>query len=283
MNTHLVDRTAAPLPLIIYGTAWKKADTSRLVAQAITLGFRAIDTACQPKHYNEAGVGDGIAAALSVDKALTRADLYVQTKFTPLSGQDPQRLPYDPDARLANQVAQSFDTSLRQLQTDYLDALILHSPLSTDAQTLEAWRAMEALVDTGGVLRIGISNCYALNQFKSLYNAARIKPAMLQNRFHDQTGYDRELRAFCLDHGIVYQSFWTLTANPHVLAHATVKASAARHQRTPTQVVFRYLTQSGVTPLTGTTSAQHMTEDLAITSFQLAPEELEAISQILTG
>ena len=80
-------RDDAHHPGIIYGTAWKKADTARLVRTAIQRGFRGIDTACQPKHYDEAGVGAGVA--LCLDAALVRADLYLQTKFTPVSGQDP--------------------------------------------------------------------------------------------------------------------------------------------------------------------------------------------------
>jgi diketogulonate reductase-like aldo/keto reductase len=268
-------------PGLIYGTAWKKAHTARLVSQAIALGFRAIDTACQPKHYNEAGVGEGIASALNLNQQLRRADLYLQTKFTPLSSQDPLQLPYDPDASLAEQVRQSFAASLRNLPTDYLDALILHSPLGSEAQTLEAWRAMETLVQAGGVKRLGISNCYAPDQFEALHRAAVVKPAVLQNRFHDKTAYDRELRALCRERGIIYQSFWTLTANPKVLAHDTVKALAAHHGRTPAQVFFRYLTQSGVTPLTGTTSAEHMAQDLAIFAFELDADELAAIGRVL--
>jgi len=263
---------------IIYGTAWKKADTARLVTQALQLGFRAIDTACQPKHYNEAGVGQGIAAALG--PALSRADLYVQTKFTPLSSQDPAQLPYDPDASVSVQVAQSFKASLRNLQTSYLDALILHSPLADEADTLSAWRAMEALVEADGVKRLGISNCYSLDLLKALWQAAQVKPMVLQNRFHAKTGYDRELRAYCRDHGIVYQSFWTLTANPHVLADTTVSSLASYYQRTPAQVLFRYLTQIGVQPLTGTTSAEHMKQDLAIEAFALTSSELALMTEL---
>ena len=105
--------TGIRMPQILYGTAWKKADTEHLVATAIRQGFRGLDTACQPKHYEEAGVGTGIAAALA--QGLTRDDLYLQTKFTPLSGQDPQRIPYDPAAALSQQVAQSCEVSLQNL------------------------------------------------------------------------------------------------------------------------------------------------------------------------
>jgi diketogulonate reductase-like aldo/keto reductase len=279
MSTDTVDQSFAAYPRIIYGTAWKKADTARLVTLALGQGFRAIDTACQPKHYNEAGVGEGLALALST--GLRRSDLFVQTKFTPLSSQDPLQLPYDPNASVAEQVAQSFQASLRQLQTTYLDSLILHSPLADDGQTLEAWRAMEALAERGGSRRLGLSNCYSLEQFQRLYESAEVKPATLQNRFHDKTGYDRELRAYCLAHGVVYQSFWTLTANPQVLAHDTVKGLAARYQRSPSQVFFRYLTQIEVVPLTGTTSAQHMLDDLAIFEFVLQADELDRVGRLL--
>ena len=87
-------------------------------------------------------------------------------------------------------------------------------------QTFEVWRAMEKLVDGGLVRQLGISNCTRLEQLKAVCEAARIAPAVLQNRFHAENGYDRQLREFCRSRGIVYQGFWTLTANPQLLAHA---------------------------------------------------------------
>ncbi len=265
----------AVIPPILYGTAWKQDATATFVEQALRLGFRGIDTACQPKHYDEPGTGAGIAAWISAPSGpqLTRAQLYLQTKFTPLDGQDPARIPYDPSASLADQVAQSFMASLRNLRTDYLDALLLHSPLRNAAQQSEVWQAMETIVDQGGARRIGISNCYQLRLLEGLHRKARIKPTVVQNRFHAETGYDREIRAFCRDHGIVYQSFWTLTANPQILAHRSVRAIAAKHQRTPAQILFRALTQEGIVPLTGTRSETHMREDLAIFEFELVDAE----------
>jgi diketogulonate reductase-like aldo/keto reductase len=266
-------------PRIIYGTAWKKADTARLVSLAVHSGFRGIDTACQPKHYDEAGVGAGVAASLR--EGLTRADLYLQTKFTSLSGQDPDQVPYDRKAPLPEQVAQSVAVSLVNLQTDYLDCVLLHSPLPTMAQTQSAWRALEAFVDAGQIRQLGMSNCYRQDDLKCLYESARIKPAVLQNRFYADTHYDRELRGYCDQHQIIYQSFWTLSANPQLLAHKSVTVPAAIHQRTPAQILFRYLTQIGVTPLTGTKSEVHMREDLGIFAFQLSNEELRAIGERL--
>ena len=268
-------------PGIIYGTAWKGADTERLVALAIRQGFRAIDTACQPKHYYEAGVGAGVAACLNA--TLTRADLHLQTKFTSVSGHDPQTIPYDPGAPLAEQVAQSFAVSLGNLQTDYVDCLVLHSPLPTRRQTQDVWRAIETLVDSGAVRQAGLSNCYELDELESLHRFARIKPAVLQNRFYARTGYDRELRAFCRDHAITYQSFWTLTANPHVLASAALAELAATHRRTPAQLLYRFLTHSGVVPLTGTRSETHMREDLAIFDFELTATDRDRIRPLLAA
>ncbi|HVF15272.1 MAG TPA: hypothetical protein VNA21_00105, partial [Steroidobacteraceae bacterium] len=101
------------MPGIVYGTAWKKERTAGLVNEALKSGFRGIDTACQPKHYDEAGVGEGIAMWL---RAGGRRDaLYLQTKFTSLSGQDPRRIPYEAHAPLAEQIEQSLQASLRNL------------------------------------------------------------------------------------------------------------------------------------------------------------------------
>jgi diketogulonate reductase-like aldo/keto reductase len=268
-------------PTIIYGTAWKKSDTEGLVQLALKHGFRAIDTACQPKHYDEAGVGAGIAASLG--GTLSRADIYLQTKFTSLTGQDPNRVPYDPRAPLADQVTQSLAASLRNLRTSYIDCLILHSPLENAQQTLVAWRAMESLVAAGAVRQLGISNCYHLEQLHLIYNTVNIKPAVLQNRFYAATGYDRELRAYCIQRQISYQSFWTLTANPQILAHSTVAALAAKYQRTPEQVLFRYLTQIGIVPLTGTRSPAHMQEDLTIFDFELDAGDSAMMDTLLVG
>jgi diketogulonate reductase-like aldo/keto reductase len=279
MSTSIISRAGVRMPGIIYGTAWKAADTERLVTLAIGQGFRGIDTACQPKHYNEAGVGAALAACLA--GGLARRDVYLQTKFTTASGHDPSRVPYDRHAPLEEQIAQSFAASLRNLQTDYLDCLLLHSPLPSAKQTLHAWRAIESIVDTGGVLQAGISNCYGLAEFERLYQSARIKPAVLQNRFYADTAYDRELRVFCREERIVYQSFWTLTANPQILSDATIAALASFHKRTPAQILFRYLTQIGVVPLTGTRSETHMREDLSIFDFEITAAERGAIERLL--
>jgi diketogulonate reductase-like aldo/keto reductase len=277
MDTFVISTADVRSPRILYGTAWKKDETESLVRTAILQGFRGIDTACQPKHYHEAGVGAALRGTLA------RTDLYLQTKFTPLSGQDPARIPYDPKAPLAEQVRQSLAVSLRNLGTDYLDCLVLHSPLPSTSQTLEVWRTMESMVESREVRQLGISNCYRLEELEALFDSARYKPAVVQNRFYADTGYDREIRAFCRQHGIIYQCFWTLTANPQALAHRTVRELATKHRRTPAQILFRYLTQNDIVPLTGTRSEIHMREDMAIFDFELTQLERKAMDALFSG
>ena len=278
-NDFVISAYGVAVPKLIYGTAWKKERTAELVARAVKLGFRGLDTACQPKHYDEAGVGAGLAECLGA--GLARSDIYLQSKFTSANGQDPKRMPYEPKAKLSRQVAQSFASSLRNLQTDYLDGLILHSPCPQDWQTLEAWQAMEAIFDDGGTKQLGISNCYHLETLENLYRSAKVKPAIVQNRFYADTQYDREIRDFCRQHQIYYQSFWTLTANPHILSHGTLQKLSAHYGRTPEQVFYRYLTQIDIIPLTGTTQEAHMRDDLAIFDFALTESECAAVTGLL--
>jgi diketogulonate reductase-like aldo/keto reductase len=278
MDRFILSNANLRIPQIIYGTAWKKDTTERLVGLAIRNGFRGIDTACQPKHYDEAGVGAGIAA--SIKQGFARHELYLQTKFTSLSGQDPKRLPYDPKAPLADQVAQSIAASLKNLQTEYLDCVLLHSPMPTMTGTQSVWRTLESFIDNGQVRQLGISNCYRPTDLQTLFQSARIKPAVLQNRFYAETHYDRDIRNYCKERKIIYQSFWTLSANPHLLAHATMTALASTYKRTAAQILFRYLTQIGVVPLSGTHSEAHMRDDLAIFDFDLTNEEQQAIGKL---
>jgi len=254
---------ASGKPYLIYGTAWKEEMTEHHVADAIRSGFRFIDTACQPKHYNEKGVGRGIMTALK-ELNLSRDDLYIQTKFTSIDGQDPNRIPYDANADLEEQVRQSVEISLVNLQTTYIDSLIMHSPMRKMEDTMKVWRVFESLVDSGKVYNIGISNCYDLKKFQYIYDHARIKPRHLQNRFYSDSGFDVELREFCQEHNILYQSFWTLSANRHALRSENVKTMANAKGLTPQTLMYAFMMRLGHTPLDGTTSKIHMFEDVAI-------------------
>jgi len=275
----LTTSAGVKMPRILYGTAWKKERTADLVVKAVQARFRGIDTACQPKHYNEQLVGEALQRLKK--NGIERETLFVQTKFTPLSGQDIKSAPYDINAPIELQVAESFKASKKNLQTEYVDSLVLHSPMAPHALLMKVWSAMEKIQKSGGAHQLGISNCYDLEQFEQLHAAANVKPAVVQNRFYQATEYDADLRQWCYDREIVYQSFWTLTANPHILSSSIVRTIAENYQKTEAQVFFRYLSQSGIVPLTGTCSVHHMKEDLSIFDFELCSDELRNVTHLI--
>ena len=244
------------IPSFLYGTAWKEERTADLVELALHAGFRGIDTANQRKHYCEAAVGEGIAAA-----GIARAELFLQTKFTYQRGQD-HRLPYDPSARLAEQVRQSMASSLQHLRTDYVDSYVLHGPSShewTDGDQ-EVWDAMRRETDAGRARALGVSNVSLRHLEQMAQHGAA--PAYVQNRCLARFGWDGEVRDFCRERGIVYQGFWLLTGNPEALQSAPITEVAKRLGATPAQVLFAYVRGMGIVPLTGTSNPQHMREDL---------------------
>jgi diketogulonate reductase-like aldo/keto reductase len=268
------------VPAFLYGTAWKEERTEELTRLALDAGFLGIDTANQRKHYFELAVGRAVASFIAAGRR-SREDLFLQTKFTSLGGQD-QRLPYDRAAPVEKQVAQSMRSSLEHLQTTYLDAYILHGPSSSrgiDDHDWAAWHAMEALHDDGLARLLGISNV-SLEQLQILHDASRVKPAFVQNRCFAVSGWDRDVRAFCVANGIRYQGFSLLTANPAALRSRVVAQAARRVGKSPAQVVFRFAMQIGMIALTGTSSASHMRADLVCVEFELEPDEVRAIESV---
>jgi diketogulonate reductase-like aldo/keto reductase len=274
--------TAGSVPDFLYGTAWKEERTPALTELALRMGFRGIDTANQRRHYFEAGVGEGLAAAYRAG-VVTRADLFLQTKFTYVDGQD-HRLPYDPSADLATQVAQSMASSLEHLGTDHVDSYVLHGPASgrdwTDEDS-EVWAAMVKERDAGRTRYLGVSNV-SLRHLQQMAALGVAAPAFVQNRCFARFGWDRAVRAFCHEHRIIYQGFSLLTANREVLSHPFVGELAHRLRATPAQVVFRFARAVGMLPLTGTSDAEHMKEDLTSHGLTLSPDEVEAI-EVLAG
>jgi diketogulonate reductase-like aldo/keto reductase len=269
-----------PVPDFLYGTAWKEDRTATLVELAIRAGFRAIDTANQRKHYFEAGVGEGLAAAYRAG-IVTREELFLQTKFTYQRGQD-HRLPYDPKASLTVQVAQSLASSLEHLATDHVDSFVLHGPSSGYEWTeddSEVWAAMRQERDAGHTRLLGVSNV-SIEHLQQMAASGLELPAFVQNRCFARTGWDREVRAFCNQHKIIYQGFSLLTANPEVLRHPPLIALAEKLSATPAQVVFAFARAVGMLPLTGTTSPDHMKQDRASLALALPPEIVQAIESI---
>lgn len=267
------------IPSFMYGTAWKKDATARLVLQAVEAGFTAIDTANQLIHYDEAGVGEALLSL--ANQGIRRDKVFLQTKFTPANGQD-HRTPYDVNASVTKQVTQSFKSSLGHLHTDYLDSYVLHGPYHRGGlgpEDWEVWAAIESLYASGKSKIIGVSNVTA-GQLTLLCEQAKYKPMVVQNRCYAAFGWDKAVRDICREHGIIYQGFSLLTANREVFLEPLVRTMAERHETGVAQIVFRFAMQIGMLPLTGTTNRQHMEEDLQCERFTLTPDEVRQIEMI---
>jgi diketogulonate reductase-like aldo/keto reductase len=274
------NHTPTPIPDFLYGTAWKEERTPLLVELALRMGFRGIDTANQRRHYFEAGVGQGLATACAT--GLSRADLFLQTKFTYRPGQD-HRLPYDPAASLSVQVAQSMASSLEHLSTDYVDSYVLHGPASGHGWSradAEVWEAMIQERDAGRTRLLGVSNV-SLSHLAQMSDNDVELPTFVQNRCFARLGWDRDVRSFCSERKITYQGFSLLTANPEALQHPLVVGLAARSNATPAQVIFSFARSIGMLPLTGTSNAEHMKQDLASLSIVLPPDAVQAIESLV--
>ena len=268
------------VPRFLYGTAWKEDETQRLTELALRQGFRGIDTANQRRHYHEAAVGQAVAA--SVESGLVaRDDLFLQTKFTFRRGQD-HRLPYDPEAPIPTQVEQSFASSLEHLGAEVIDSYLLHGPTQRAglaAADWEAWRAMEAIHDSGRARLLGVSNV-TLEQLRAPLPAGARPAPLRPEPLLCRPGLGPRVREFCAANGLVYQGFSLLTANREALARPELARIAERHGRTVSQIVFRFALDVGMVPLTGTTDADHMRADLEVFDFRLEPEEVERIERL---
>ncbi|MBN8725241.1 MAG: aldo/keto reductase [Acidobacteria bacterium] len=276
----MLAKEALPQPNFFYGTAWKEERTAILTEIAIKTGFRIIDTANQRRHYFEVGVGQALANVYGAG-IVKREDLFLQTKYTYQRGQD-HRLPYDPKASLSTQVAQSLKSSLEHLHTDYIDSFVLHGPASgygwTDADS-EVWEAMKKERDAGRTRFLGVSNV-SLEHLEQMISVQKEIPAFVQNRCYAQLGWDREVRAFCQKHNIIYQGFSLLTANVGVLRHPFVHKLATQFNVTPMQIVFSFAREVGMLPMTGTSDAEHMKQDLESLKLMLPKDAVLTIESL---
>jgi diketogulonate reductase-like aldo/keto reductase len=191
-------------------------------------------------------------------------------------------VPYNPAASVTVQVAQSLASSLEHLATDHVDSYMLHGPSSsydwTDTDA-EAWDAMRKERDAGRTRLLGVSNV-SLSHLQQMEAAHAELPVFVQNRCFARLGWDREVRLFCHQRKIIYQGFSLLTANPEVLQHPPLIALAAQLNATPAQVVFSFARAVGVLPLAGTSSPEHMKQDLASLKLTLPPDVWRAIESM---
>ena len=242
------------MPILGYGVYLvKPEECERCVLDAISVGYRLIDTA--QAYYNEEGVGNAVAKC-----GVPRNELFLTTKvWITNAGEE--------------KAARSIDESLRKLRTDYIDLLLIHQPFSDYTGT---WRAMEKAVREGKVRAIGLSNFYP-DRFVDMAEYAEIKPAVNQlktNVFSQQWEAEAEMKPY----GTHIMAWGPLAqGDPDLQGNPTLKALSEKYGKTPQQVALRYLIQRDIIAIPKSTHIERMKQNLDIFDFMLTQEEMESI------
>jgi diketogulonate reductase-like aldo/keto reductase len=143
----------------------------------------------------------------------------------------------------------------------------------------EVWRTMEDLHHAGRVKLLGISNAQ-IDQLEELWEQSDVKPGFVQNRCFARDGWDREIRKFCEEKVICYQGFSLLTANTHITTYPQFTKLVSRYRCSPAQLIFGFVLQSKMLPLTGTTNPVHMREDLGAYAISLEADDMLILDSI---
>lgn len=282
----------APMGTIIYGAKSKGDETDKLVGQAINAGFRHIVTGGFHFEYNEPAVGIGWK-----ESGVPRHELYLQTLFVAkgvnnygVQNCKVEGCPPSPDLSIEDQVHLSIKSSLHNLQTTYIDSVLLHNfraKLQTYEDTMAAWKVLESYVDRGIIRHLGIVSVHDRDFLTKLHNETRVKPSIIQNRFHSNRGYDVELRPLFKDFGMSNQLFWILTgsAGGKVRKNDIIAEIARRQGVSPQVLLYSFIIVClGATPLIGSKTLTHIEED--VTSLLRTPltwndEDFEAVANVI--
>jgi len=268
---------------LAYGTKSGKEKTAQLVKDAILTGFRHIVTGGHHSSHNESGVGYGWKLAVSQNTSIRRQDLFLQTCFVPWDGSDfekettdaemflqlqnnnrnnNQALPSTPT--IEDQVHISIQTSLRNLQSEYIDAVVFHNfraTLHPYDQMMKAWRVLEEYVEKGIIHHLGMTSVHKAQHLEQLYKESTVKPTIIQNRFHSNRGYDVDMQKTFETYDVQVQRFWLLNGSSG--GGRRNQDMANNKNVTPAQLMLAFVMSFGShTCLVGTHSLQHMKDDI---------------------
>ena len=273
---------SSAIPALGFGTLIPDpAETKIAVTNALRVGFRHFD--CAERYRNEREIGESFKAEFATG-AIAREDVFVTTKLWNTNHR-PER------------VEPAFDASCARLGLSYLDLYLSHTPFAFQpgddldprdqngniiydqgVTLIETWQAMESLVDKGKCEAIGLSDI-VLEKLVSVYEAARIKPAVVQveaHPYHPQT----ELLEFCRQKGIVLLAFAPLGhgMRPGPLEDPTVLAIARQTGLTPAQVLLAWGIQRGTAILTTAKTLERARENYNISAIpEAAVDEINRI------
>jgi diketogulonate reductase-like aldo/keto reductase len=236
-------------------------ETEKAVSEALSAGYRLIDTA--QGYRNEEGVGAAMASA-----GIQRDELFITTKLTN------SEQGYDKALR-------AFDESMNKLGIDVLDLFLIHWPQPMFDQYVETWRAFERLLADGRVLSIGVSN-FEIEHLERLLAETDVTPAVNQVELHPEFPQE-ELREFHAEHGILTESWGPLGQGKGLLENPHIVDVARRSARTPGQVVLRWHIQLGNVVIPKSVNPGRIRENIDIFDFELDESDMQAIEQVRTG
>ena len=272
------------MPALGFGTLIPDAaETITATRDALEAGFRHFD--CAERYRNEREVGEALQAGMAAG-GIAREDIFVTTKLWNTNHR-PER------------VEPAFEASLNRLGLEYLDLYLIHTPFAfqpgdeqdprdhngnviydDDVTLLETWRALESLVDHGSCRAIGLSDI-TLNDLLPIYEAARIKPAVVQVESHPYLP-ETELLDFCREKDIVFLAFAPLGhgMKPGLLEDPVISKIAAEVGKTPAQVLLAWAVQRGTAVLTTPKTPARAKENFDISA--LPEDALNEINRIQT-
>lgn len=250
------------MPQLGFGV-WQIPDdeAATAVATALEAGYRSIDTASL--YRNEQGTGRAIAAS-----GIAREDLFVTTKLW--------NTDHGHDTAL-----RAFDASLSKLGLDYVDLYLIHWPTPARGLYLETWRALEKIHADGRARAIGVSN-FPVAQLQHVLDEGGVVPAVNQIELHPHLA-QAELRAFDATHGIATEAWSPLGQGRDLLDEPALAAVAAKHGRTPAQVVLRWHLQLGNVVIPKSVTPSRIKENLDVFGFELDAGDLAAIDALDNG
>ncbi|MGH7157982.1 MAG: aldo/keto reductase [Candidatus Saccharimonadales bacterium] len=245
------------MPQLGFGT-WRikdEAECTAAVKAAIEAGYRHFDTA--QIYENEALVGKALKGS-----GIDRKDLFITTKIWN-------------DNMWWTDLEESFDGSLKNLQTDYVDLLLLHFPVTELRRP--AWRLMEKIAQSGRAKAIGVSN-YTITHLEELLKESSIKPVVNQVELHVYL-QQPQLVAFCQKHDIVVEAYSPL-AHGYGLDNPTLAQIGKQYGKTPAQIMIRWCIEQGTVPLPKSTHAQRIKENIDVFDFKLSKNDLQKIDKL---
>eukprot|EP00747_Dinoflagellata_sp_TGD_P211023 gnl/TRDRNA2_/TRDRNA2_84230_c0_seq2.p1 gnl/TRDRNA2_/TRDRNA2_84230_c0~~gnl/TRDRNA2_/TRDRNA2_84230_c0_seq2.p1 ORF type:complete len:703 (-),score=121.92 gnl/TRDRNA2_/TRDRNA2_84230_c0_seq2:57-2165(-) len=261
------------MPRLLYGTQGLAERTEGLVLSAVQKGFRGIDAVREPQQDSEPGVGEAVGLILSA--GVPRDTLFIQTKVDTSAAAE-----LSPDEPIAKQVEASIAKSLLNLRLEYVDSLLLNSHYTDHEQTMEAWRAMEDAVRSGLVRQLGISCAdKSLAELQSVYADATLKPEVLHQPRLSASALQPDMRAWCAETGIQFQSYGEISRHPMVTS--SLQSLADKYGVTSSVLFLRYMMGNGLVPVSGASSDEHLKEDMSARSVALTAEDAETVDGLL--